>query len=326
MRRRLATARRWAGCLALLLAGCSSGGEDGMRLLLPHSAPAGQPQHRALMHVSRLLEERTGGRILLTVKAATPIANQFATIVESDRELAMTGPGDFAEFYPPLSALEAPYMFRDVDHFRRTVRGPIGREMIRESERLSKRHIMDVWLQGVRQVTLRDRPATTPEQFGTIKLRVPGSIMFVEAAKVLGALPTTMTFSNVYVALRAGVVDGQENPLPTIKATGFHEPCKYLVLTGHMIGAILPYMGQRLWNTLSPEDQETLTGAFREGGEYNRRIIEEEERRLVAEFERGGMTVLRPDVRPFRARAEQSWTRFTELWGDSLVARIQAVQ
>jgi TRAP-type transport system periplasmic protein len=313
------------GVCGLGLAGCFSG-PDKIELLVRHNAPAEQPMHRALLLVRESLKSRSDGRISLLVEGLKSIPNHIDIVAESDHDVAMVSMAGLAAYSPPLAAFEAPYMFRDVEHFYKTVGGPIGRELLGEAERRSGLHVIDVWHQGLRQVTLRDTPASTPAEFGRIKLRVPGSTMFVEAARALGALPTTMSFGNVYVALRSGIVDGQENPLPTIRAMRFNEVCKYLVLTGHMVGTIVPVIGARLWMALSEGDRGIISAAFAEGGLGNRGIIAVEEERLVSEMAAGGMVVLRPDVEPFRRRAAQSWNRFQEIWGDSLVDRIQRVR
>lgn len=309
--------------VAGVLSGCSR--DDTVALLVRHNAPAEQPQHRALLRVAELLESRTNGRITMTVIALLPVPGQMEDIRAGSREIGMTGAQGVADFFPSFAVFEAPYVFRDLDHFSAMIRSPIGQRILRESEDASNIHVLDVWHQGVRQVTLRNIPAQTPAEFGNVKLRIPGAVMFVEAAKVLGALPTTMAFENVNLGLRSGIIDGQENPLPTIKAMGFQEHCKYLVLTNHIVGVILPVINGDYWRELSPDDQDIITQAFREGGEYNRRIIEEEEARLVEEFADQGMIVLHPDLTVFRERAERTWLGFRELWGDSLVAEIQAV-
>jgi TRAP-type transport system periplasmic protein len=281
---------------------------------------------RAFVHVAEMLDTLTGGRIHLEVQANLPVPDHILNIINGAPQIGTLGMGGMAEYFPPAGAFEAPYMFRDLDHFYSTVASSIGRELLSEAEKRSGLHVLDVWHQGVRQVTLRDTPAVTPEQFGKIKLRVPPSVMFAEAAKVLGALPTTMTFQNVPMGLQSGVIDGQENPLPTMKVMGIIGLCRYLVMTHHMIGTILPVVGSLQWDQFSKDDQEIITKAFRAGGEYNRRIIEEEERRLVQEFEEQGLTVLYPDLSVFRSRAERSWRRFRDQWGDSLVTQIQAVR
>lgn len=310
------------GC-AVLLWGCARGDRPVRILLREGVVPEGQPVYRTLLQVGKVLGERTAGRIQFSFVPASADIDSSSQIVCL---LAMPSINGLAEYYRPLGVLEAPYMFRNLDHFYHAIDSPIGQRLLRETEQRAQQHVLDVWHLGVRQVTLRDRPATTPDEFGFIKLRVPPALMSVEVAKVLGALPTTITFQDVYANLRAGTIDGQENPLPTIKAMGFNALCRYLVLTDHVIATTVPTLTDHHWGKLTPEDREAVTQAFRDVRNYNRLLIAEQERNLVAEFERGGMIVLKPDIEPFRRRAEQSWRRFSDVWGDSLVPQIQAIR
>ena len=68
-----------------------------------------------------------------------------------------------------------------------------------------------------------------------LKLRVPNAATNLAYAKYIGAAPTPMAFSEVYLALQTNSVDGQENPLPTIQAQKFYEVQKYLALTNHIL-------------------------------------------------------------------------------------------
>ena len=308
-----------------LLSACAPR-ETEVLLRVRHGAPPTMPMHRALLKVASILQERSRGRIHLLVEAGLSLPYQIDEMLKGSDEISMSGMGSLSDYYPPLGALEAPYMFRDVDHFYHTVETPFWGSLVTEVERRSGLHVIDMWHQGVRQVTFRDQAARSPAEFGRIKLRVPPSQMYVECARVLGALPTTMNINDVRTAIRAGTVDGQENPLPTIEAMHFHDVCTYLVLTNHSITPIMPIVSAAFWKTLSESDRLLITEAFREGGRYNRKIVEEEERELIHEFEQSGMIVIRPDLRQFRDRAEKVWKRYGEVWGDSLVARIQAVK
>lgn len=312
-------------CLAIF-AGCSFSQDEAFTLQLRHGAPSTMPMHRALLQVSELLNARTSGRIRLEVHAGLVLPYQLDDMIKGDHEIAMSGMASLADYYRPLGVLEAPYMFRDVEHFYRSVASPFWQTLGTEVERRSGLHVIDMWHQGFRQVTLRDKPAYTPDDFRTIKLRVPATQMYVEAARALGALPTTMGLNDVRTAIRAGTVDGQENPLPTIKAMRLHEACKYLILTNHTITPIMPIINASYWQSLNPADRAVITQAFRDGGTYNRRIVEEAERQLITDFARGGMIVLTPDLQPFRERAHRAWRRYREVWGDSLVLKIQSVR
>lgn len=303
----------------------SCGRDDRVELLARHNAPPEQPQHRTLLHVADLLSERSGGRITLTVQPSISIVDHEEVILEGLRDIAMASLAGLSRFYPPLGAFEAPYMFRSVDHFYATVDSDVGRRIRREFEARSGFHMLDIWHQGHRHVTLVDKPARTPEEFSSVRLRVPSNIMFVEAARILGAQPISATFENVAVGLRSGMFDAQENPLPTIAAMEFHTLSSYLVLTSHVLSTITPIMSKQHWESLSFRDQQIIGQAFLDGRTYNREIIEADESRLIQKFADAGLEIIRPDLDVFRERARASWARYEELWGTSLVDEIQAV-
>jgi tripartite ATP-independent transporter DctP family solute receptor len=142
----------------------------------------------------------------------------------------------------------------------KVLRGPIGEDLFKELPAKIGVRIIDVWYLGTRQTTLRDKPASTPEEFKGIKLRAPGAPTYIEAVRVLGANPTPMGFGEVYMALKTGVIDGQENPLTTIKSSKFYEVTKYLVLTSHMVDSIIPQINERTWKSLKPEFQKIDRG------------------------------------------------------------------
>ena len=321
--RRLAVAATLIACGVVSV---SCGRDDRLELLVRHNAPPEQPQHRTLLHVADLLSERTGGQIILTVQPSISIVDHEEVILEGLRDIAMASLAGLSRFYPPLGAFEAPYMFRSVDHFYATVDSDVGQRIRREFEARSGFHVLDIWHQGYRHVTLVDTPARTPEEFSSVRLRVPSNIMFVEAARILGAQPISASFENVAVGLRSGMFDGQENPLPTIAAMEFDRLSNYLVLTSHVLSTITPIMSKQHWESLSCRDQQIIEQTFRDGRVYNREIIEADENRLIDEFADAGLEIIRPDLGVFRERARGSWRKYEELWGASLVDEIQAVE
>ena len=247
------------------IAGCSSHGEK-VYILLRHNAPPEQPQHRALVLVAEKIRERSNGRIVLDVQPNVNVPNELDLILAGSMEIGMGRHGGSGDLLSSARGIRSALHVSAISTIF-TIRSKAlsaGKNSPSSNAGPGFTSSMS-GTRGSRQVTLRDRPATTPLEFGHIRLRIPGTVMYVEMAKVLGALPTTMNFSNVHIALRTGVIDGQENPLPTIKAMRFNEVCRYLVLTGHMIGTISPVIGEKQWEGLSPADRALITQAFREG-------------------------------------------------------------
>jgi hypothetical protein len=93
-----------------------------------------------------------------------------------------------------------------------------------------------------------------------------------------------MTFSELYLALRQNVVDGQENPLPTIDSGKFFEVQKYLVLTAHILTPRLVVINDKFWQGIAPADQKIVSDAVAEGIAWNNQEIKSR-RALVDKFE-----------------------------------------
>jgi TRAP-type C4-dicarboxylate transport system substrate-binding protein len=143
-------------------------------------------------------------------------------------------------------------------------------------------------------------------------------------ARSWGAKPTPMNFNELYLALRQKVVDGQENPSPTIDSAKFYEVQKYLILTGHIITPRLVVINESTWKKLSKDDQRILQEAIDEGIAYNNSEILKREQDLKAKFEKQGMTIVTPNTEEFRkAVLDTVPPMFEKKWGKGLWNKIQ---
>jgi tripartite ATP-independent transporter DctP family solute receptor len=294
-----------------------------------HDGSTTQPYHPALELTAKIIAERTNNEVNLQIFPSGQLGSQqeqMLATIQGTQEMWMSNPAWLAQYAPKICILGCAYLFRDLDHMYKVLRGPIGEGLFKELPPKIGVRVVDVWYLGMRQTTLRDKAASTPEEFKGIKLRAPGAPTYIEAVRALGANPTPMGFGEVYMALKTGVIDGQENPLTTIKSSKFNEVCKYLVLTSHMVDCIIPQIHERTWKNLKPEYQKVVLDAFREGGKLNDKLILDGEASLVAEFQKGGMTVIRPNLEPFRLRAAKIPEAFKNLWEDGMFEKIQAVK
>jgi TRAP-type C4-dicarboxylate transport system substrate-binding protein len=135
-------------------------------------------------------------------------------------------------------------------------------------------------------------------------------------AEAWGAKPTPMNFGELYLALKQGTVDGQENPLPTIKAGKFDEVQKYLVLTGHIITPRLVVVNEGFWKKLQPADQKIIQDAVDAGIAWQNAELVKQEKALVETFKAAGVTVIPVDVDAFRKPVVSAVVpRFEGKWG-----------
>ncbi len=144
--------------------------------------------------------------------------------------------------------------------------------------------------------------------------------------KACNANPTPLAFAEVYLALQQGVVDAQENPLPTIKAKKFYEVQKYINLTGHILDSILTIIGGPLWNRLSDADKVIFIEEFQAAAERVTSDIIESENTLAAWFEAQGVTVNRVDITSFREATMKLHNGPDATWSQDVYDRLQAIQ
>ena len=109
--------------------------------------------------------------------------------------------------------------------------------------------------------TLAGKFARPPDMKG-VKLRMPGSATWQYMGKLLGASPTPLSFTEVYMGLKTGTVDGQDNPLPTDKNAKFYEVTKYIIMTNHYVNPVMPTMNEKKWQSLGPDLQAKVMQAI----------------------------------------------------------------
>lgn len=252
-----------------------------------------------------------------------------AAMQRGNLDMAMISAQDIAKQIPAWSVFTAGYLIRDPEHQKKVFRGEIGDEFYGMVAEQMGIHILDVGYLGTRQLNLNiDGEVQTPADLEGVKLRMPGSDAWQFLGTALGASPVSIAFGEVYTALQTGVVDGQDNPLPTDKAAKFYEVTNQIVLTGHLVDAIFLSMSGQTWDALSDSQKEAVTAAAQKATAYNdeKRIADEAE--LVSFFEEQGLKVYEPDRAAFRERVQEMYleSEFAADWPDGIVERINAVR
>lgn len=164
--------------------------------------------------------------------------------------MTFADPNSISRFDKSVGVLGAAYLFKDIDHMYKVMTGQIGQTYF---DRIAKKlgiHILDVWYLGTRQLNLRHKAVCTPKEMRDVKLRMPNSPEWIAMGRALGANPTPIGFGEIYMAIKTGVVDGQDNPLPTDEALKFYEVTKYIIMTGHQIGMLWPSINEKIWKEM----------------------------------------------------------------------------
>jgi TRAP-type transport system periplasmic protein len=244
-------------------------------------------------------------------------------------EMALLSMQDIARQLPEYSILTAGYLIRDPAHLRKVWSGPIGEEVRRRIAQEMGIELLQVVYLGTRELSLREpRTVRTPADLAGVKLRMPGSKEWLFLGQALGASATPLAFTEVYLGLKTGTIDAQDNPLPTLKSAKFYEVTKQIVLTGHLVDSLQLAIAGKTWSSVTAADRDAVKKAAAAAAKFNDDNRVREERELIEFFRAQGIAVTTPDVNAFRTTVQAAYLKseYAEKWPRGLLERINAVK
>jgi TRAP-type transport system periplasmic protein len=170
-----------------------------------------------------------------------------------------------------FGVFEMPYLFKDREHVKRVAADPKIKEILFDPLPEKGLRLLGMWENGFRVITNNVRPIVKPEDLKGIKLRVPSGVWRVKMFRAYGANPAPLAYSEVFAALQAGVMDGQENPFAQIYGGKFYEVQKYLSLSDHVYTPSYAIISERFWKKLPADVQQVLAKIAVEVGDFARK-------------------------------------------------------
>ena len=237
-----------------------------------------------------------------------------------------TSTGPVGNFVPEVKIVDIPFLFRDYDHARKVMDGPIGQDILTKFP--SKGLVALSWTEnGFRHMTNNKRPIVKPDDAAGLKMRTMENKVHMDGYRAFGIQPTPMAFPEVFGALQQGTVDGQENPIPVILASKFSQVQKYLSLTGHVYSPALLITSPRVMNKLSDADKKVFYDAAKHATVEQRKKVNEDEANGIAQLEKEGMTVVRKvDGAAFRNALRDPYVNYSKEFGADNIRKIQDVK
>jgi TRAP-type transport system periplasmic protein len=252
-----------------------------------------------------------------------------AAMQRGNLEMAMISAFDISKQIPEWSIFTAGYLLRDPQHQAKVFESDVGQEMYRLVEDKMSIKILSVGYLGTRQLNLRtEKEVKTPADLAGVKLRMPGSDTWLFLGKALGANPLPVAFGEIYTALQTGAIDGQDNPLPTVRAAKFYEVTKQVVLTDHLVDAIFLSLAGSTWKKLDDKQKSAVASAAQAAVRFNNENRTKEEAELADFFKAQGLKVYKPDVEAFRAHVQKIYleSELSKAWPKGMVERVNAIK
>ncbi len=299
------------------------------KLKFAHVYETSEPYHTQAVWAAGEIAKRTNNKYTMDVFAASQLGNE--TQINQSLSLATvdmiyTGQAFAGRTYPPISIGGAPYMFRDLDHWKKFSQSKVLADLNEAYFKKGGNKPIAAFYYGVRHTTA-NKAINKPEDMKGLKLRVPDAPLYIMYPKTFGANATPIAFAEVYLALQNKTVDAQENPLPTIQAKKFYEVQSHVNLTGHITEMLLAIVGGHVWNKLSDADRKTFEAVLKEAAEKSNAEIVKSEQQLVTDFaSKYGRTVVKSDRDAFKKVATPFLTGKDVPWDKALYDRVQAIK
>lgn len=268
----------------------------------PHVYETSSPYHQQALWAAAEFERQTNRRYKIVVFPASALGNEVAINESLDLgavDIIYTGGPFVSRSYPPFSLSEYPYTIDDYAHWTAYRDSELFKDIAGSYDDIAGRKTIGLTYYGFRHVTA-NRAIRHPDDMRNLKIRVPNAPLFLVMPDSTGANATPMPFSEVYLALAQGVVDAQENPLPTIRFKRFYEVQSHINLTGHMSNSLLTLTSTRTTDKLSADDAAILKRIAWEASRRASDDVARKERELIDWFDDQGIAVVETDRDAFR--------------------------
>lgn len=289
--------------IALTTLATSAGAQTPLRLAV--ETTPGDPLNVMLTTFRDELQQTAGDAVEVEFFEAGALGDESALMEQLRVNQVQIVPlgSDVVQLDDKFAIFDAPFLFKDKETARNALDGELG-EMLRTSLREEAGlQALGFGELGFRAISNNVRPIETPADLEGLKLRTPGSETRIMAFEMLGAAPTPMALGEVYVALRQGALDGQENPLSVIEEFSFDEVQDYISLTNHVYTPITLAMNAETWDSLDADLQQQMIDAAAVAAEATRELSDQSDAELVGKFEESGVAVNTPDLAPFQEAA-----------------------
>ncbi|MEZ5843053.1 MAG: TRAP transporter substrate-binding protein [Hyphomicrobiaceae bacterium] len=294
-----------------------------------HVGDVGSHFDKAAKQFAELVKKKSGGKVIIQDFPASQLGN--------DKDMLQKMKLGQIDFFLPSSIMSSvhdifgiwdmPYIIQDRAHAKRVL-DTLGPKIFSPAAESKGVKIVGYWENGIRHVTNNVRPITKPDDLKGVKLRTPRGEWRLKMFQAYGANPSPMAFSEVFTALKTGVMDGQENPLINAWASKFYEVQKYLSMTGHVYVPAYIVTSPATFKKWPKDVQDVILAAAKEMEDQARKNGQEFDDDLVGKLKAKGMAVNEADKPAFVAASKGIYEEFGKKvkGGADLIKQIEALR
>lgn len=304
--------------------------DEEVTLIFSVNAVPGDAHYEAMMKFEEVAEAKSNGSIKVDTFHSGSLFKQdqeLAAVKSGQADIVYMSASWLAEGSPWISMFSAGYMFKSYEHMTAALNGEVGAEVFDTVVSEQGVRPLKAFYLGTRQVNLvKDKEIKVPSDLNGINLRMPNSDAWLFLGQALGANPTPIAFSELYMALQTGTVDGQDNPLPTVQSAKFYEVTKSISITNHLVDSVWPTINEAKWQSLSDNQKQIVLDAMEEARALCDDTNLGREAELIEFFKSEGLSVYNSDIEAFSSEVLAKYLDnkdMTATWNMELFDKVQ---
>ncbi|RLL43873.1 TRAP transporter substrate-binding protein [Oceanobacillus piezotolerans] len=323
---------------AIFLAGCSSAGttsngseSEKKTIKVAHYFADNHPQNIALKEkFKKIVEEETNGELEVEIYANSTLGAEkefYDGVRNGTIEMGIPGLIMQADI-PKMSVPEWPFLFRDFEHVKKVLNGPIGEEITAD---LDTKHGVTplAWSANGFRMISSNRTIESMEDFEGLRLRMPNIPNYIKLGEALGTNVNPLPISEIFTALEQKVVDAQDNPVATLRNSGYYEVQSDVLESKHMFSPNIYIINSEFFNSLTEEQQQIIQKAAEEAAAYEFDLLEKSYEEDKTYLEDNGIKFTTPDEGFTEDMINASQSVYDEIfaendWAEELVEKIKA--
>lgn len=301
--------------------------DDAIMLHLGFSTNMEDPRALASLLFQKEVDEKTNGRIKIVIHPNGELGSDselIESVLNDTLDLTVSSAGNFGVYATKLGISAMPFLFSDFESAWEFMDSPFIAK-INESLAEYNMIVLSHYDNGFRCVTTTSRPVKSVSDMAGLNIRTPPNQIVMETMLVLGANPKPYAFNELKGALRSGLFDSQENPIPVIYNSALYEEQKYLSITNHSYDAMPLVIRKSLWDKLSPADRDVLLEAAKKAQNEDRRLVKEQTESYVGKLKEKGMTIIYPDLEPFVDATSGVIDTFSNVYGEDVINEFRTI-
>ena len=273
------------------------------------------PTNLAVQHMGEELSKATGGKDSIKVFGDSSLGSEKDTVEQvkiGALDMVRVSSAAFHGIVPESVIPSLPFLFRDIEHFRKTMYGPEGDKILAAFDKAGFVGLA-FYESGARSIYSK-KPIKSLADVKGMKIRVQPSDLMVGLVNAMGASPTPMPYAEVYTGLKTGLLDAAENNYPSYDEAKHFEAAPIYSETMHVMTPEVLVFSKKIWDTLSKEEQASIRAAAKASVPFYVKLWGAKEVEARAAVIKGGAKIVPAaeiDRNAFVTVERPVWDKFT---------------